>query len=460
MTSIKRRVVVGLLSVLWLTACDALDVAAPNLSPTVELPNAFTRGTLAYSYQGYGRAFGSNELNALIREATTSNPDFLVLHAQVLQTLRAINGVRSQNLPTSTLSLNDTLRLSEPVSSDTANLTLSFDPMVDIWGATAATIQSGVLSNDASILDLKAAHRNLEKAVVNSWSSVILARRILALNLNAEVSYGSILSASQEALRSGTGSAAGVQAAQSDLISARASCEQQRQTLREAEQTLRRLLGRNITESMALSSAALPRFPTAPQTGTPAQALARRPDIQAAWMRVQASERSFYATQRGVLPNISLTGTIGQSSDGLLGILSLDQLVISIVASASTALLDQGKHLRDVESAVADAEISLLNYSSAVLDALVDVDQLLSRERSLKRRIALQKQSSHISSEELDRNIDALRNGAVSTSDVTANVVRLYSAEIQILNLRHQILTNRLALYVALGDSYFLESDQ
>lgn len=457
---LKNRLVICLLSVSSLSACDALNVAAPNLSSNVEIPNRFANGTSSYTYRGYGRAFGSAELNALILEATNSNPDFLVLHAQVLQTLRATEGVRAQNLPTSTLSLNDTLRLADTGNSDNASLTISFDPMLDVWGATAAAIQSGVLSNNASILDLRAAHLNLEAAVVTSWSNLILARRILALRLDVEVSLQSILSASEDAVRSGSGSAAGVQSALSDLISARATTEQKRQALREEQQTLRRLLGRSIDDDNTLSTRVLPRFVNRPQTGTPAHVLARRPDIQAAWLLVQASEHSFQATQRGVLPNISLTGSIGQSSDGLRGILSLDQLVVSIVASASTALLDQGQQLRDVETAVANAEIALLNYSSTVLDALVEVDQLLSRELSLKRRIALEKQSGAISGDELDRNIEALRNGSVSTNDVTAIVVRLYSAEIQVLTLRNQILTNRLALYVALGDSYFLEGGQ
>lgn len=444
----------GLLYV-TLAGCQALQVAPPDLSPTVGVPDGFTNGTNNYSYQGYGRAFGSAELNTLLREATTNNPDFKVLHAQVLQTLRASGGLRSQKLPTSTLSISDTLRLADGDTSESASLNVNFDPKLDVWGVTAASIQAGDLDNKASILDLKAAHLNLEKAVVNRWSSLILARRVLALRLDAETSYRSIVSASEDAVRAGRGGAAGVQSAQSDYISARATTEQQRQIVREAEQNLKRLLGRNIDDGIRLKTGALPRFPGAPQTGTPANVLARRPDIQAAWLRVRASERSFHATRRGVLPNISLTGNVGQSSDGLRGLLSLDQLVISIVASASTALLDQGKNLRDVETAVADAEISLLNYSSTVLDALLEVDQLLSREFSLKRRISLQKQSSGISREELDRNIDALRNGAVSTSDVIANAVRLYRSEIEIFTLRDQILSNRLSLYIALGDHYF-----
>lgn len=447
-----------LLSSTLLTACSALQVEAPNLAPTVSIPNAFSSGTSAYTYRGYGQAFRSNELNALIQEATANNPDFQVLHAQVLQTLRSTRGYRSQSLPTSTLSLNDTLRLANGSSSESASLTLSFNPMLDIWGATAASIQSGVLSNNASLLDFRTAHLNLEMAVVNSWSGLILSRRVLSLRQNAEASYKSIQSASEDAVRSGNGSAAEVQSSLSDFVSARAATEKQRQVVREAEQKLKRLLGRNINDSMYLATSALPRFSAAPQTGTPAEVLARRPDIQAAWLRVQASEHSFQATRRGVLPDVSLTGRVGQSSNSLQGVLSLDQLVVSIIASASAALLDQGKQVRDVENAVAKAEISLLNYSSTVLDALLEVDQLLSRELSLKRRIALQKQSSGISREQLDRNIESLRNGAVSTSVVTSNAVRLYDAEIQILNLRSQILTNRLALYISLGDSYFLES--
>ncbi|MBL1436886.1 MAG: TolC family protein [Rhodobacteraceae bacterium] len=429
------------------------------MSPSVSIPDAFSSGAFAYTYRGYGQAFRSTELNALIEEATANNPDFQVLHAQVLQKLRSANGFRAQALPTSTLSLNDTFRLANSGGALSASLTLSFNPMLDIWGATAASIQSGVLSNNASVLDLRTAHLNLEMAVVKSWSGLILSRRVLSLRRNAEASYKSIQSASEDAVRSGRGSAAAVQSSLSDFVSARATTEQQRQIVREAEQALKRLLGRNIGDGMYLATSTLSRFPEAPQTGTPAEVLSRRPDIQAAWLRVQAAEQSFQATRRGVLPNVSLTGNTGQSSNSLQGVLALDQLVVSIIASVSTKLLDQGKQLRDVEAAVANAEISLLNYSSTVLDALLEVDQLLSRELSLKRRIALQKQSSGISREQLDRNIESLRNGAVSTSVVTANAVRLYDAEIQILNLRSQILTNRLALYVSLGDSYFLESE-
>lgn len=421
--------------------------------PTI--PTQFNGASQARYSGGYGDFFRSSELDRLIAEAATNNPDFLLLRARIDREWLRIADTRLSGGPSLSGALSNTQRRVGGVDSGTYGLSVDLNPAFDVWGKTASDIRSGALGTQATLFDLVASERALQKSVVRSWANLIAARTTLQQRQARLAAYTDILDATRGEIISGKRDPIDLQLAQIDVLSAESQLEVQRNQVEVSEATLNRLLGRPVGQQLRLSSGALPRFSGIAPARLPSDLLGRRPDIQAGWARLLAADESFKSARLAMLPRINLTGSLGNSTIELADLLDADRIIASLVTSLSGTLLDNGASQRKVDMAMANIEVELHGYASTVLDALVEVNGILAKERSLKRRIGLQKTSAALADEAFVQKIAAMRDGDATLFEVSQAGLRLYNAQDEIISLRNQILQNRLDLYVALGDEYF-----
>lgn len=420
-----------------------------------DLPSRFNGATVARYSGGYGGFFNAPELDALIAEAANHNPDYLLLRARVDREWLRIADKRLSGGPSLSGSLSNTERRGSGVDSTSYGLNVDLNPALDIWGKTAADIQSGVLGTQATLFDLVASEQALQKGIVRAWANLIAAKSTLALRYDRLASYEDILEATKGEIISGKRDPIDLQLAEIDVLSAKSQLEVQRNQVEVSQSSLNRLLGRTVGADLRLRTSALPRFAGAAPTRLPSELLTRRPDIQAAWARVLSVDEAFKSARLAMLPRFNLTGSDGLTTDDLANLLDADRLIANLVISLSGTLLDNGASQRQVDMAMANITVELHAYASTVLDAMVEVDQILAKERSLKRRIGLQKTSATLAEEAFAQKTAAMRDGDATLFEVSQAALRLYNSQDEIISLRNQILQNRLDLYVALGDEYF-----
>ncbi len=421
---------------------------------TPPLPAAFDGAGVARYTTGYGGFFRSAQLDALIHEAAQNNPDYLVLRLRANRELLNIADTLARNGASLSASLSDR-ETRGPLDSSAYSLSIDLNPGLDVWGKTAADIRAGELGSRASLFDLMAAERALQKAIVGSWANLVAARITLSQRYARLDAYDAIMEATRGDVMAGTREVINLQLAEIDTLGARDQLEQQVQTVEVAQSRLNRLLGRPVGGHVSLVNGALPRFADAPQARLPAELLARRPDIQAAWARLLASDSRLRSARLAMLPRLNLSGSFSNNTGDIGQLFDVDRFALSLVASLTGTLLDNGASARQVELARVDIEIAVQTYVSTVLDALVEVDSVLSREHSLKRQIALQKRSAALAEDAFNEEIAKLRSGSAGLADVSKAALRMFNAQDAVIALRNRILQNRLDLYVALGDDYF-----
>lgn len=417
-------------------------------------PARFSGAILARYNGGYGDFFNSANLDHLINEAATNNPDYLLLRARVDREILRIADTRLKNGPTLSASFSNVEKRG-PLDASSYSLSVDLNPNLDVWGKTAADIRSGELGSRATIYDLIASERAMQKSIVRAWANLIAARVTLQKRFTRLAAYNDVYDAMEGEVISGRRPPIDLQSAEIDVIGAKSHLENQRQQTEAAEATLNRLLGRPIGQRVRLANGVLPRFAGVPPARLPSELLTRRPDIQSAWARLLAADESFKSARLGMLPRFNITGSLGNSTTDLADLLDPARFVSSLISSLSATLLDNGASQRQVEMALKNVEVELHSYASTVLNALNEVQSILSKERSLKRQITLQKASASLSNEAFSQQISAMQDGSAGLFEVSNAALRLYNAEDEIISLRNQILQNRLDLYVALGDEYF-----
>ena len=192
--------------------------------------------------------------------------------------------------------------------------------------------------------------------------------------------------------------------------------------------------------------------------GLPAHLLAQRPDLRAAQYRLQAALADIAVAERDFYPDISLTGSLGSSSQTLIRL--LQNPIASLGASLSLPFLQQ----RDKEIARLGNQLAyrknLQTFTQTLYQALTDVENTLIRRDSLGKEAAiLEEQLAQARDIE---NLTQIRYeaGAVSLQDaLDAKNSREQTQSAQLTN-RYNQLDAAIDLYLALGGNTRLNTSQ
>ncbi len=118
----------------------------------------------------------------------------------------------------------------------------------------------------------------------------------------------------------------------------------------------------------------------------PAEVLASRPDLRAAWARVEAAGIDVERARLERFPKLTLTGAIGFASNTLSGFLRKDALAWMLGVEASAPLFDGGRIEARIEQGQANLDGAIATYRQSVLVALKDVEQSLATLNSADRQ--------------------------------------------------------------------------
>lgn len=182
----------------------------------------------------------------------------------------------------------------------------------------------------------------------------------------------------------------------------------------------------------------------------PEQTLARRPDLQAAFLAIQAADARRRAAYKDLLPGIHLQAALSDGGTSLKQALLHDPLW-SLLGQL-TAPIFQGGQLRAAAS-IAELETAQAyqTYRETLLTAVTEVEQALAREQSLARQQQAQAEALTLAEQTLAQYRQSYVKGLAEMPEVLAALRQAYDAKAQFHHLIHQRLRNRVHLGLALG---------
>jgi len=395
-----RAPFVALTFSLTLTGCRT--VGPDFYQPNPAAPSAFRHAAPAASVASqvelpagdeWWTLFGDSQLDTLQRSALARSPTLAAAIARVDEARARRGVVRSDQRPGLTVDATAQLAgesaertvpgIGGSITSRTtgdlyrAPFNLSYE--LDLWGRVRRSVESADALATAAEADLIAVRLSLAAEVAATWFQ---AR---AWSAEATVLAESIdLLKEQTALRRSR-SEAGL-ANEFDLLRNQTELAQteaeyigvvaiRNQTL----VTLAVLAGTAPADFPADGGAlatALAPPPTIP-AGLPANAIARRPDIQAAAARLHARTAAIGVAQAAFYPTIRLTGSAGFESPELGAFLARPAQFWGAGPSLTLPLLDGGRRVVQRDLAVAQAAGAEAEYRASVLQALREVDSAL-----------------------------------------------------------------------------------
>ena len=456
----------SLLSVcLLLGACshstpdDTHDVVVPA---TWQAPHVLARQQIS---RQWWQQFGSPDLDHLINQAQVDSYDLAGAMARVRQARATAviagapllpevkfgtNASREKLLRGNGYSQLDARDDNKAVDSFDTRLSASYE--VDFWGGKAAAHDSALQTLKASEFDRDTVELTLLSSVADSYVQTLALDeqvRIARLNLaNAQ----SVLHVVQT--RHDAGSATALELAQQKSLVA----SQQRfipllvQQAREARISLAVLLGQPVQNlTMGDTSFARLQWPTI-GSGLPGELLSRRPDIASAEARLVAASADITVARAAMLPNLTLSASIGSGADHFSDI--LHSPFYNLTAGLAAPIFNNGRLGAERDKATARQQELLQTYRGSIINALADVEKALNSADGLDR----QRQWQDEELKQAQRAFDIAQNRYTAGAELLLTVLQtqrtLYQAQEQHVQLRMARLQASIALYKALGGGW------
>lgn len=444
-----------------LFGCAAV-VKTPYQQPNVNMPNNF-QNSKAMSQQVHADVyadqwwtlFGDPQLNQLVNQVLSSNTDLAVAGINLQQARLQAGLAQNKQGPrvSSSVSAGHNIELN---SGDDSSRGLSLSGGVsyelDLFGKLANQTEATRWEALATEQDLQSTAQSLIATTANLyWQLGYLNERyqIAQQNLaSTQKTYELV----RTQYRAGAVSGLDLTSAEQAVQSQKATLSQIEQQRVEARTALAVLLHMPVQQLNIQEPARLPRIglPSI-AAGLPADLLARRPDLQAAELRLRKSLATKDATKASYYPSISLTGNLGSSSTSLSNLLQNPALTLG--ASLSLPFLQYNDMKKDLAISDLDYEKSILQYRQTLYQAFADVENALSARTELNQQVALQERNVQLA-EKTERLTEVrYRNGAIALKNLLDAQATTRNAQLSLVQTKQSQYNAYVTLMQALGGS-------
>jgi NodT family efflux transporter outer membrane factor (OMF) lipoprotein len=409
--------------------------------------------------------FGSSAIDALVQQALLANPSMQAAEATLRQSLENVAAQRGYYYPTITAEASATRNrdatqvLSPTLTSGAATyslytpqLVVSFVP--DVFGGNRRQVESLQALADANRYEYDAAYLTLVANVVSAAiQEAGLRAQIRATQQVIDLERES-LTVMQAQLDLGAIAEADVLAQEAALALIEATLPPLRKALDQQHDLLAALTGQlpGDAPDVQLELDQL-KLPTQTPVGVPSQLVERRPDVRAAEAQLHAATAAVGVAIANMLPQITLTGQIGNVATNGSQVFSGMNEFWTVGASLTQTLFAGGTLYHKERAARAGIDIAGAQYRQAVLTAFQNVADALRALAADADAVQLQERAYNASSASLEITRQQFALGAVSYLALI-NAQQSYQ---QAIIGRSQALMNRYAdtaaLYQALGGS-------
>lgn len=437
-----------------LTGCASLT-RTPYQAPEVPLPTHYQHAqSVAAGVRAdtWWRAYGDPQLDAWVDLALARNPDLAAAAIRVRRATLEARLAGNALLPTLNGSvgsgLSRPLSGSPRVTTESASATLGASWELDLFDRLGAQRDAAVFEAQASNEDRDAVALTLIGTTASLYWQLGLANERIDLAEQGLAYARRTRELVQAQYQSGAVSGLEPREAEQALAQQQAQLSQLIQVRTDLRQALGVLFDGAAApgnEPQRVPISALPNI----AAGLPAELLGRRPDLQAAELRLRAILAASDAAKARYYPSLSLTGALGTSSKELLNVLS--NPVGTLGANLTLPFLNVREMRLNTAIARTRHEEAVILFRKSLYTALADVEKTLSARIQLAEQEAAQ-QRVRDQATEIERLYEArYRAGQVPLRAWLDAQERRRAADSAYAALHLARLQNHVALTQALG---------
>jgi len=415
--------------------------------------------------QAWWRALDDRQLDALIEQALAANPSLAQASAQLRAALAQVDAVHAGLLPKANFSGSalwqhapDNYIIPPPLAGTNfwmAQIGASLSWDIDFWGRQADAIAQARALADAADLERENVRLLLAATLVQAYVGLYRADALVDVAEREEQQRQHILDLTRQRVAAGLDTRLELREAESALPQARVEREQAQAQADASVHALAMLAGRGVDGYASIQRPTFNPDAVLPlPSQLPINLLARRPDVLAARLRIEAADAQRRAIRAAFYPDVSLHALAGIASFGLNDLFVAGAAGYGVGPVVSLPLFDAGKLRAQYQGSEAAIDGAVAAYNDTVLSAVRQSADELTRIDALTRERTDQQAT-------LEAAEDGYRIAEERYRAGLAGYLSVLSAETQVLQARRQtveiiadLAVARVNLLLQLGGSF------
>ncbi len=447
-------------SFLWMSACSVVPVQKREAIPSI-LPEQFaSTGATSEDQRLYWKqSFACEHLRVDVETLRDANFELTAARARVEQAAAAFGIVKSALMPSLDVKAEGDRSRTETEGTATTRNTIAFEAALnwelDLWGRLRARKKAAVLSllEEQALTDQVAL--DLQTLLVESWvthHAAVLQEEILSEQLQTNIQF---LALTELRLAQGQGNALDVLQQRGRQIASQRSLPEVTSRKRRAANAYAVLLGQ-FPENGNLPAAQWPHPGRLTVLSSPRQLIVDRPDLRAAFLALQAADHEVAAAIADRLPRASIGLTYAESGSHLASM--GNNTILRVADGLMAPVFDAGRLKAAAAQRKAEASERLALLEQAMLTAVQEVEDALTRENALFDEQRLIENESAIARDTVDKAKLRYVNGEENFLAVLVALAKLQTLQLSEISLQQELLINRGRLLRALGAKWQMES--
>jgi multidrug efflux system outer membrane protein len=458
-----KRFIFGLfltLTITWMTGACAPFAPPERASLESEVPATFSNLAKASSpQQRWWKTFQDPELNNLIHELLDNNLTLKEAWARLDQANALAVKSNADFYPDLNFAADasagrrqtkNSQKTIDNIQNYSLGLFSSYE--IDLWGKIRSENQAALLTYSATREDLNTAAMTLTATVAETWIRIIsqrMQKQLLHDQLTANLKVLELIE-----LRYNNSLASALDVFQQRQVVFRSEAQiplvEQNEALLLNELNL--LLGRNPVAETSITRQKLNIPEDIPKTGLPAWLLIARPDIRAAYFRLEASDWQVSVAQADRLPSINLTAGASFQADKFD--LLFENWLINLAAGLTAPIYDGDRRKAEVDRTKAVVAENLAAYRQNVLIAIKEVEDAMISETKLREHVSALDKQLEASQNALNEASSRYQKGIDTYLPVLTQLISVQNLEQDIIARQSDIMIARVNLYRALGGTW------
>jgi NodT family efflux transporter outer membrane factor (OMF) lipoprotein len=409
--------------------------------------------------------YHSEPLNKLIEAALQASPTLDAAKAALRQAQENSSASRGSFYPSVTGNVSATREKTSDASFgfpggvslysvSTASLDVSYP--LDVFGGVRRQVEASEATEDYQRFQLVAAYLTLTSNIVTTAvTEASLRAQIKAQREIIDIEQHEVDVLHQQLSLGGVAGGA-VLAQEAVLGQAKATLPPLEKQLAQSRDRLAVLAGRfpgeDIAATFELEQLSLP---TDLPVSLPAKLVAQRPDIKAAEAQMHEASAQIGVATANELPQISLTGSIGNTASPAGSLLSPGVGVWSIGGSLAQKLFDGGTLLHQRRAAVAAYDEAAAQYRGTVLSAFQNVADALRALQTDADALAANLAADQAAQKSLALSQEQYRLGAITYTTLLNAEQTAQQSRIALVQSQAARFSDTAALFQALGGGWW-----
>lgn len=457
-----------------LSACISMAPAAEQPAIVAELPAVYSAAETGGTYRpaDWWTGFSDPVLDGLVKDALGNNLDIAEAAARVEQASAQARIARSALFPTisaggSTSYSDSPLAgsafggfgggISDRITNETYSLSLGAAYELDLFGRVRGDLAAARNDAIAAEFDFRSVQLASAAETISTYFEIVDTRRQIELTVKTSELLSDRAERTNDRYLRGLAESFELYQVRQDLRNTQASLPRLEAALTAANGRLATLVrAYPATLRKRLDVQLTPRLVFEPvPAGLPAELLAQRPDVAAAWTRLEAARQRIGARKAERFPTLQLNASLGSQGANPASVFDIaDNWLLSLGSNLAAPLFDAGRISANIRAARASYDQQAAAYANAVLTAYREVEVATDDYQEKRQRYQLI--TGQLAEAEASLELQANRfEAGVGAYTAYLDALRaVYQVQSSLSSAARDVAVSRLGIHRALGGDW------